>query len=163
VILDVFYRQRARETPRADNYLAEFPDLDQPWLSDALGSTRSFLPDATADPLATPNQLFSGDTPLPQQPAVTEAPPALQSPEGPRRRRLWHCLPGLRRAATATGGDQGATSSTGGPSRGRPRLSGGSPRRRHPRSREHRAGFDPHAGGAPGTFCRVAFPGAALA
>jgi serine/threonine protein kinase len=74
VVLDVFYRQRAGESPRADEYLAQFPSLDQPWLSGAVEATRSFSPDGTADPLATPNQHFSGDTQLPQPPAVTEPP-----------------------------------------------------------------------------------------
>src|SRR5690242_6400057 len=37
VQLDVYYRRRAGEAPRAADYRDRFPDLDQGWLADAVG------------------------------------------------------------------------------------------------------------------------------
>jgi hypothetical protein len=48
--LDVYYRQRAGETPQAEEYLVQFPCLDRQWLCQAVSATQSSEQGSTPEP-----------------------------------------------------------------------------------------------------------------
>jgi tetratricopeptide (TPR) repeat protein len=57
ILLEVDYRRLAGEDPRADEFLARFPDLDRAWIEDVLAAPAPVLP-----PLAAPPTLPGGET-----------------------------------------------------------------------------------------------------